>query len=118
MLNLAQLLGYLILTFFLLSMTNGLKRYIRIKPIMVIARYHRIFGVLATLTAFVHMAANLANGNLNPLGALSLLALIMTGAFGYLFSKNPTKKQLYTAHRVAGFAAFLFITIHIIGNII
>lgn len=116
-LNLAEVLGYVIVVFFLLSMTNGLKRYIKAKPIMMIARQHRLFGMLATLTAFVHMAVNLLNGNLNPLGALSLLALISTGAFGYLFSKNPKQRNLYIAHRVAGIVAFVAITVHVIGNL-
>ena len=118
MLNLSQILGYIVLVLFLLSMTNGVKRYIKAKPIMVIARYHRYFGMAATVFALVHMIVNLSNGNLNPLGALSLLSLIATGAFGYLFSKKPTKKQLYVAHRVAGFVAFFAILAHVITNII
>ena len=116
-LNLAEILGYAVLVLFLLSMTNGLKRYIKIKPIMVIARNHRIFGMAATVVALVHMIVNLANGNLNPLGALSLLSLIATGAFGYLFSKKPTQKNLYLAHRIAGFVAFFAIVVHIIWNL-
>jgi hypothetical protein len=118
MLNTSQLLGYLIVIFFLLSMSNGLKRYVKAKPIMMIARYHRYYGVVATLLAFVHAFVNLANGNLNPFGSLALLSLIATGVFGALYGKNPKQKRLYTAHRVAGFVAFFTITLHVVLNII
>lgn len=118
MLNTSQILGYLIVIFFLLSMSNGLKRYVKVKPIMVLSRYHRYYGVVATLLAFAHATVNLMNGNLNPFGALALLSLIATGAFGALFAKNPKQKNFYLAHRVAGVVAFFTITLHVVLNII
>jgi hypothetical protein len=116
--NLSRLLGYLVVIFFLLSMSNGLKRYTRVKPVMMLARYHRYYGVVATLIAIVHAFVNLSNGNLNLFGSFALLSLILTGAFGALFGKFPRVKSFYAAHRIAGVVAFFAIALHVVLNII
>jgi hypothetical protein len=117
-LSLSQMLGYLVVIFFLLSMSNGLKRFSRAKPIMMLARYHRYYGVVATLIAIVHAFVNLSNGNLNLFGSFALLSLITTGAFGALFGKFPRVKSFYTAHSIAGVVAFFAIALHVVLNII
>jgi uncharacterized membrane protein HdeD (DUF308 family) len=112
------MLGYLVVIFFLLSMSNGLKRFTRAKPVMVLARYHRYYGIVATLIAIIHAFVNLSNGSNNQVGLFALLSLILTGAFGALFGKFPKVKNFYLAHRIAGVVAFFAITLHVVLNII
>jgi len=108
----ARILGYVILAFYLLASTNALKRYTKNPAVRWIASKHRIFGILATVTALVHFIVNLTNGNTSPTGLLTLLLLIATGALGYLFKQKKSKK-LYIAHRITGPLVLVSVLLHI-----
>lgn len=110
--SLARILGYIILAFYLLAATNGVKRYTKNKAVRFIASKHQLFGVLASITALVHMIVNISNGNTSPTGLLTLLALFATGALGAAFKKTKNKK-LYIAHRIAGPLVLVFVLLHI-----
>lgn len=99
--TLARILGYLILFFYVLAATNGIKRYTKNPAVRWIAKQHKLFGLLATITALIHLILNVSNGNLSPTGLITLLLLIATGALGVAFKKQKSKK-LYIAHRIVG----------------
>lgn len=107
--------GAFIVLFFLLASVNGIKQIVKSPIIDAIAKQHRIFGMLATLSAFIHMGYSVSQGQLRPTGAMTLLALLSTGLFGALFA---TKKKLwmYVAHRIMGPVTVVLIVIHIIFN--
>lgn len=107
--------GSLIVVFFLLASLNGLKKYVDSPIIQNIAKQHRTFGFLATTTAFLHMGYAVSQGQLRPTGAVTLLALILTGTFGALFSKSKNK-TLYILHRIMGPLTLVLIVVHIILN--
>ena len=108
----ARILGYIILAFYLLAATNGLKRYTKNKAVRYIASKHQIFGMLAGVTALIHFIVNLSNGNTSITGFLTLLTLFATGALGVAFKKMKSKK-LYLAHRIAGPLVLVFALLHI-----
>ena len=103
MITLYSITGGLIVLFFLLASVNGLKKYIESPLVAAIASKHRIFGMLASFTAFIHMGYALSQGQLRPTGAISLLALLSTGTFGMLFAvflNNQSKYfQYLSEHR-------------------
>ncbi|AUD65741.1 hypothetical protein BK011_08620 [Tenericutes bacterium MZ-XQ] len=109
------ILGILTVVFFVLAMTNGIKKYIKNKPVLWIASKHKIFGMAASLSALTHFIIAIINDALRLTGLLTLIALLLTGAFGMMFSKLKNKK-LYIAHRVMGPITFVLIIIHIIFN--
>jgi hypothetical protein len=109
------LTGSLIVVFFLLASLNGLKKYVKSPIIKAIAKKHRLFGFLATTTAFLHMGYAVSQGNLRPTGAAALLGLILTGTFGALFSKSKNK-TLYILHRIMGPLTLILIIVHVILN--
>ena len=109
------LLGILTVIFFLLASLNALKRYMKNPFIKKLASQHRLFGMLASLTALVHMLLAMIDGNLRITGALALIALIATGFMGMMYSTQKTK-PFYIAHRILGPLTLLFIVLHIILN--
>jgi len=115
--TLARILGYLIVLFFLLASTNGLKKYTSNKLVKKVASNHKLFGMLATITAFVHLVVNVSNNNLRPFGLITLLLLLATGALGASFYKLKNKK-LYIAHRILGPITLLSIIIHVLTNLL
>lgn len=109
------ILGILIVIFFMLASLNGVKKYVKSPLITTIAKQHRIFGMLATFTALIHMLIAVIDGELRITGTLALISLIVTGMMGMMFSKEK-KKALYIAHRIIGPVTFILIIIHIILN--
>lgn len=107
--------GITIVTFFFLASLNGIKRYVKSPIIKTVAKGHRVFGVLATVSAFFHMGYALSENELRPTGALALIGLILTGSFGAAFSQSKNKK-LYVLHRIMGPLTMVLIIIHIIFN--
>lgn len=115
MITIYSITGSLIVLFFLLASLNGVKKYVKSPMINVIAKQHRIFGMLATLSAFVHMSYSVSQGQLRPTGAITLLALLSTGLFGALYATKK-KPWMYKAHRIMGPATFVLMIVHIIFN--
>jgi hypothetical protein len=109
------LFGFLTVIFFLLASFNALKRYINHPIIQKIASNHKIFGMLASLMALVHMLLAVVNGNLRITGALALIALIVTGMMGMMYSTQRSK-PFYIAHRIMGPLTLVLIVLHIIFN--
>jgi heme A synthase len=107
--------GVTAVVFFVLASINGVKRYVDIKFIQVLAKQHRVFGMLSSLAALIHMMYALSQGQLRPTGAITLLALILTGVFGMMFAKTKEQKY-YIAHRVFGPLTAILIVVHIILN--
>ena len=107
--------GILILVFFSLAATNGVKKYVKLPIIQAIAKQHRVFGMLATLTAFIHAGYALSMDMLRLTGSATLLSLILTGTFGMLFYQKK-KKWMYIAHRVMGPLTLVLAIVHIILN--
>lgn len=112
---LLNILGIGIVIFFVLSMTNGVKKYVKIKPVLWIASKHKIFGMTAASLALIHFVIAIINDSLRLTGLLTLVALLLTGAFGMMFYKLKNKK-LYILHRIMGPITFVLIIIHIILN--
>ena len=110
--SLARILGYLILLFYLLAATNGVKKYWNADFIKAISKQHRLFAMLATFTALVHFVVNIINNNTSITGFLTLLLLLTTGLFGYLFSKTKDKKY-YKLHRIVGPLVLFTVLLHI-----
>ena len=108
-------LGLLTVVFFGLAMTNGVKKYLKYKPILWVASKHKIFGMTASLFAVIHFVIAIINDSLRLTGLLTLIALLLTGAFGMMFSKLKNKK-FYIAHRIMGPITFILMIIHIILN--
>jgi len=108
--------GLLTVIFAILAGLNMMTKYTNLNLVKRVANKHRIFGMLSTLTALVHMVIAIANGELRITGLLALVSLILTGVFGILFYKLKDKK-LYLAHRIMGPVAFLLILIHVIFNV-
>lgn len=115
MITMYSITGSLIVLFFLLASLNGVKKYVKSPIINAIAKQHRIFGMLATLVAFIHMGYAVSQGQLRPTGAITLMALISTGLFGALFATQK-KPWMYIAHRIMGPVTFVLIIVHIIFN--
>lgn len=115
MITLYSITGGFIVLFFLLASVNGLKKYIESPLVAAIASKHRIFGMLASLSAFIYTGYALSQGQLRPTGALTLLALLSTGTFGMLFATKK-KPRMYVAHRIMGPVTMVLIVIHIILN--
>ncbi|PKK86932.1 MAG: hypothetical protein CVV63_02930 [Tenericutes bacterium HGW-Tenericutes-8] len=109
------LLGILTVVFIVLASVNGLKRYTKLGFVKALSKQHKLFGMIATTLAFVHLIIALSLGELRLTGALALTALLVTGLSGMLFFKLK-KKNLYIVHRIAGPVAFILIIIHIIFN--
>jgi len=109
------ILGILIVVFFGLASINGLKRYIKSPLIKEIAKKHKLFGMLATFTALIHMLVAVIDGKLRITGTLALIALIATGMMGMMFA-NQKSKALYIAHRIMGPVTLVLIIIHILFN--
>ncbi len=107
MITIYSITGSLIVLFFLLASLNGFKKYVKSPVINAIAKQHRIFGMLATLAAFIHMGYSVSQGQLRPTGAITLLALLSTGLFGALYAIKK-KPLMYKAHRVMGPEKFCF----------
>lgn len=108
--------GSTAVTFFALAGSNGLKPYIKSTILSVIAKRHKLFGMLSSVAALIHMSYALFNGQLRISGSLALLGLIATGAFGATFSKSKDKR-LYLLHRIAGPVTAGLIVLHIIVNV-
>jgi len=115
MISIYSITGSLIVLFFLLASLNGVKKYVQSPVVDAIAKQHRIFGMLATLSAFVHMGYSVSQGQLRPTGAITLLALLATGLFGALYATKK-KPWMYKAHRIMGPVTFVLIIVHIIFN--
>lgn len=107
--------GISILVFFSLAATNGIKKYVKSPIVDAIAKQHRLFGMLATLAAFIHAGYALSLGMLRITGSLTLMSLILTGVFGALFYQKK-QKWMYTMHRIMGPLTFILAIIHIILN--
>lgn len=101
--------------FFVLAASNGMKKFIKHLLMTALAKQHRLFGALAALSALVHMVVSISFGELSITVTLSLVALIVTGAMGFMFIDRKEKKY-YVYHRIAGPVAFLIIIAHIIVN--
>lgn len=110
--SIARILGYIILFFYLLAATNGIKRYTKNPAVRWIASKHQLFAQIALGVALIHFIVNLSNGNTSLTGLITLLLLIATGALGYLFKKKKSK-QLYIAHRIVGPLVLLSVLLHI-----
>jgi hypothetical protein len=110
-----SLLGILTVIFFLLASFNALKRFINHPIIKKIANSHKIFGLMASLTALVHMLIAFVDGNLRITGALALIALIVTAMMGMMYSTKRSK-PFYIAHRIMGPLTLVLIVLHIIFN--
>ena len=110
-----MILGILIVVFFSLASINGVKRYVKSPIITEIAKKHRLFGMLATITALIHMLVAVIDGSLRITGTLALISLIFTGMAGMMFLNNKSK-ALYVAHRILGPITMVLIVIHIIFN--
>ena len=110
-----RILGIITSVFFLLAATNGLKKYVKSPIITSIANQHKLFGALAAVSALVHMVVSISFGELSITGTLALIAVITTGALGFLFSDRK-EKRFYVYHRIAGPVALLIIIAHIILN--
>lgn len=113
----ARVLGYTVLLFFILAATNGAKRYTKNPTVRWIAKHHRLFAVIALLFAFIHLIVNLSNGNVAPLGLITLILLFLTGFMGAMF-KQFKKKKLYVAHRILGPLTFVVALIHLFSNLL
>lgn len=112
---LLTILGILIVVFFMLASVNGLKKYVKAPIITKIAKHHRIFGMLATGTALIHMLVAVIDDKLRITGTLALIALIATGMMGMMF-QNQKSKAYYIAHRIMGPVTLVLIIVHIIFN--
>jgi hypothetical protein len=110
-----RVLGIITTVFFVLAGVNGLKKYVKSPIITSLAAQHKLFGALAAVSALVHMVVAISFGELSITGTLSLVAVIATGALGFLFSDRKEKK-FYVYHRIAGPVALLLIIAHIILN--
>lgn len=110
-------LGILTFIFFLLASTNALTAYSKHTAVLWIASKHKIFGMLATITAITHMIIAIINDSFRLTGLLTVIALVLTGLFGMLFYKLK-KKSLYIAHRVMGPITLVLIIIHVVTNLI
>lgn len=110
-----MILGILTVVFFLLASVNGVKRYIKSPLITQLAKKHRLFGMLATITALIHMLVAVMDGSLRITGTLALISLIATGMVGMMFS-NTKSKALYIAHRMLGPITMVLMIIHIVFN--
>lgn len=117
MYELLVILGILTFLFFLLASTNALKTYTDQKSVLWIASKHKIFGMLASLTAITHMIIAIINDSFKLTGLLAVIALLLTGLFGMLFYRLK-KKPLYIAHRIMGPITLVLIVIHVITNLI
>ena len=115
MITIYSITGSLIVLFFLLVSVNGFKQFTDSKVVTAIAKQHRIFGMLATLSAFIHMGYSVSQGQLRPTGAITLISLLATGTFGMLFATKK-KPWMYIVHRIMGPVTVVFIIIHIIFN--
>lgn len=110
-----RVLGIITAVFFVLAALNGVKKFVKNPLITALANQHRLFGALAAVSALIHMVVSVSFGELSITGTLSLVALIVTGAMGFLFSERKEKKY-YVYHRIAGPVAFVIILAHIILN--
>lgn len=110
-----RVLGIITAVFFVLAALNGVKKFVKNPLITALANQHRLFGALAAVSALIHMVVTVSFGELSITGTLSLVALIVTGAMGFLFSERKEKKY-YVYHRIAGPVAFVIILAHIILN--
>lgn len=110
-----RVLGIITAVFFVLAALNGVKKFVKNPLITALANQHRLFGALAAVSALIHMVVSISFGELSITGTLSLVALIVTGAMGFLFSERKEKKY-YVYHRIAGPVAFVIILAHIILN--
>ena len=110
-----RVLGIITTIFFVLAGLNGLKKYVKSPIVTSLAAQHKLFGALAAVSALVHMVVSISFGELSITGTLSLVAVIATGALGFLFSDRKEKK-FYVYHRIAGPVALLLIIAHIILN--
>lgn len=109
------ILGILIVVFFLLTLTNGVKRYTKSALIKKIAKKHKLFGMLASATALIHMIVAIIDQSFRVTGLLVLISLLLTGFFGMLFYKTK-QKPIYILHRIMGPVTFVLIILHIILN--
>jgi hypothetical protein len=107
--------GVSILVFFSLAAMNGVKKYIKSPIINALAKQHRVFGMLATLAAFIHAGYALSLGMLRITGSLTLMSLILTGVFGALFYQKKLK-WMYTMHRIMGPLTLVLAIVHIVLN--
>lgn len=110
-----MILGILTVVFFLLASINGVKRYVKSPLITQMAKKHRLFGMLATITALIHMLVAVIAGSLRITGTLALISLIATGMAGMMFVNNKSKTA-YIMHRILGPMTMILIVIHIIFN--
>lgn len=107
--------GVLTLIFAILAAMNMATKYTDLSFVKFIASKHKIFGMLTTLSALVHMVIAITGSNLRITGLLALVSIILTGVFGMLFSVKK-EKWMYQAHRIMGPLSFLMILIHVIFN--
>jgi hypothetical protein len=107
--------GILIIVFFLLAMTNGVKRYTKSVLVKKIAKKHKLFGMLASTTALIHMIIAIIDQSFRVTGLLVFISLLLTGLFGMLFYKTK-QKNMYILHRIMGPLTFALIILHIVLN--
>ncbi len=107
--------GVLTLIFAILAAMNMATKYTDLSFVKFIASKHKIFGMLTTLSALVHMVFAITGSNLRITGLLALLSIILTGLFGMLFSVKK-EKWMYQVHRIMGSLSFLMFLIHVIFN--
>ena len=90
-------------------------KYTDLSFVKFIASKHKIFGMLTTLSALVHMVFAITESNLRITGLLALLSIILTGLFGMLFSVKK-KSGCIKFIVLWGPLSFLMILIHVIFN--
>ncbi|MBN2268648.1 MAG: hypothetical protein V3569_04275 [Acholeplasmataceae bacterium] len=108
-------LGVVTVIFAVLASVNALKSHSENKMIMGIAKYHKIFGLLAILFGIAHMVFAIMDNQLRITGLLVILSLVLTGLFGMLFYKTKTI-WMYKVHRLLGPLTILLILIHVLLN--
>lgn len=109
------ILGYGILLFYVLALTNGLKQYTKNSFVHFLSKHHKVFGMIAVTLAIVHFGLNIASGVTNPVGFITLLLLVFTMISGMLV-KVLKSNQWLLIHRMMFPLVFLFIIIHIFTN--
>lgn len=107
------LLAVFTVIFFLLASTNGIKKYTDYPFVKKIASKHKIFGMLANLSAISYLIIVIIIDQLQFTELLVVISLFLTGLFGILFYKLKIK-ALYVVHRIIGPITFILMIIHVI----
>jgi len=116
-----RILGWCIVIMYALSVKRHLSRigpFAKIeafKPFRVfLTKYHKLFGVLTVLIAFIHATLAFTNVSKSITGSLTMLTMLIAVTFGILLNLKKISADKVKIHRTIAWIIPVLIVLHLL----